>query len=411
MKQILRSISAVCAALIALTSFGGCAKKLPDVKLSVWASREYRDVIEDIAQNFSQTHSDEANFIITISEEKEITCKETVMSSPENAADLYIFADDQLDDLIGCGALLDISSEAEYIDSYCGGADSGAALSAERDGKYYAYPFVAGNGYFLYYNSDYFTEEDIGDLDTILDICEKNGKHFAMDFGSGWYIYSFFKGAGLDVGLNPDKTTNYCDWNSTTAPIKGIDVARAMLKIACHSGFASLDSDNFAERALNGDVIAGVSGAWNAEKLSEAYGDGYAAAKLPTYTAAGQKLQMASFAGYKLIGINAYSENSEWAMKLAEELTSEENQLEFFKARGECPANIKAAEADIVKSSPAVKALSEQSKYSYTQLVDDKFWNPTYIFGATIASKNADSRDLQELLDTMVNEITAQAIN
>lgn len=411
MKQILKSISAACAALIAMTSFSGCTKQLPSIRISVWASREYHDVFEDVVQEFSEKYSDKADFIITISEEKEITCKETVMSSPENAADLYIFADDQLDDLIGCGALCDISSEAEYINDYCGGADSGAALSSERDGKYYAYPFVAGNGYFLYYNSDYFTEEDIGDLDTILDICEKNGKHFAMDFGSGWYIYSFFKGAGLDVGLNPDGVTNHCNWNSTTAPIKGIDVARAMLKIACHSGFANLDSDNLAERALNGDVIAGVSGAWNADKLSEAYGSGYSAAKLPTYTAAGQKLQMASFAGYKLIGINAHSENAEWAMKLAEELTSEENQLRIFNARGECPANIKAAEADAVKSSPAVKALSEQSKYSYTQLVSDEFWNPTYIFGTTIASKNSDSRDLQELLDTMVNDITARVIN
>lgn len=397
--------------LIAMTSLSGCKKELPSVKLSVWASREYHDVFENIVEEFTQKYSDEANFIITISEEKEMTCKETVMASPENAADLYVFADDQLDDLIGCGALRDISSEADYINDYCGGADSGAALSSERSGKYYAFPFVAGNGYFLYYNSNYFTEEDIGDLDTILDICEKNEKHFAMDFGSGWYIYSFFKGAGLDVGLNSDGVTNHCNWNSTTAPIKGIDVARAMLSIASRSGFANLDSDSLTEKALSGDVIAGVSGAWNADKLSEAFGDGYAAAKLPTYTAAGQKVQMASFAGYKLIGINAYSENTEWAVKLAEELTSEENQLEFFKARGECPANIKAAEADIVKSSPVVKALSEQSKYSYTQLVSDKFWNPTYIFGATIASRNPDSRDLQELLDTMVKDITAQVTN
>lgn len=150
-----------------------------------------------------------------------------------------------------------------------------------------------------------------------------------------------------------------------------------------------------------------MSGAWNAEKIADAYGDGYAAVKLPTYTAAGQQLQMASFAGYKLIGISAYSENVEWAMKLANELTNEENQLELFRVRGECPANVKAAESDIVMSSPAVKAFSEQSKYAYTQLVADQYWNPTYIFGTTIAGQNADNRDLQELLDTMTERITA----
>lgn len=409
MKHGTKYVCAVLSAFIALTSFSGCAaKEIPVVKLSVWAPREYREIIEGLTQDFSNEYSDEANFIVTISEERELTCKETVMASPENAADLFVFADDQLDDLIGCGALLDLSSESDYISSYCGGADSGAVLSAERDGKCYAYPYVAGNGYFLYYNSNYFSDEEIGDLDKILEICEKNGKHFAMDFGSGWYIYSFFKGAGLDVGLNDDRTSNYCNWNSTETPIKGFDVAQAMLKIAAHPGFANLDSDKLAEAAQNGDVIAGVSGAWNVDKLSAAYGDGYAASKLPTYTVAGQKIQMASFAGYKLIGISAYSQNSEWAIKLAHELTNEENQLELFKSRGECPANVKAAEADIVKASPAVKAFSEQSKYSYTQLVSDKFWNPTYIFGTTIANKNADSHDLQELLDNMVNEITAE---
>ena len=400
----------VCAALsafIALTSFSGCAaKEIPVVKLSVWAPGEYRDIIERLTQDFSNKHSGEANFIVTISEEKEMTCKETVMASPENAADLFIFADDQLDDLIGCGALLDLSSESDYISSYCGGADSGAVLSAERDGKCYAYPYIAGNGYFLYYNSNYFSEEEAGDLDKILEICEKNGKHFAMDFGSGWYVYSFFKGAGLDVGLNPDGVTNYCNWNSTETPIKGVDVAEAMLEIACHPGFTSLDSDNYVEAAKSGDAIAGVSGAWNSDEIAAAYGDGYAAVKLPTYTVADQKVQMASFAGYKLIGINAYSENAEWAMKLAEEFTNEENQLEIFKARGECPANVKAAENDIVKASPAIKAFSEQSKYAYTQLVADQYWNPSYIFGTTISGKNADNRDLQELLDTMTGQIT-----
>lgn len=67
MKKILKCTSAVCAALIAMTSSVGCAKKLPDVKLSVWASREYHDVLENVAQDYAQKYSDKANFIITIS--------------------------------------------------------------------------------------------------------------------------------------------------------------------------------------------------------------------------------------------------------------------------------------------------------------------------------------------------------
>lgn len=54
MKKILKCTSAVCAALIAMTSFGGCAKKLPDVKLSVWATSEYCDFFENAAQELAQ---------------------------------------------------------------------------------------------------------------------------------------------------------------------------------------------------------------------------------------------------------------------------------------------------------------------------------------------------------------------
>ena len=51
-----------------------------------------------------------------------------------------------------------------------------------------------------------------------------------MDFKSGWYLYSFFKGAGLNVEISEDGLTNICDWNTTEGKYKGIDVAEAMCK-------------------------------------------------------------------------------------------------------------------------------------------------------------------------------------
>lgn len=401
MKKVIGLMTAAALAM----SLCGCQLKKDAVKLSVWAPAEYKTIFESVAEEFAEKYSDEADFIITISEEKEDSCKGTIMSSPENAADIFVFADDQLDDLRSCGALLDVSADGALIDDYCGGNSSGAVLSSVRDGKYYAYPFLAGNGYFLYYNSEYFSEEDIKELDKILDICEKNNKHFAMDFSSGWYIYSFFKGAGLELTLNSDGTTNSCNWNTE----KGEAVAEGMLDIALRDGFVSYNSDELVDGARSGDVIAGVSGTWNSEVLSEAYKSGYSAAKLPTYTVSGEQVQMASFMGYKLIGVSAYSEESEWAMKLAQELTNEKNQLMIFEERGECPANVKAAAYDEVVSSAAVKALSDQSEYAYTQLVADQYWDAAHIFGTTIASGNPDNRSMKELLDAAVERITASA--
>ena len=54
--------------------------------------------------------------------------------------------------------------------------------------RIYAYPITPDNGYFLYYNNAYLSEEAIQELDTRLDIAAKNGKLFEMDWSSGWYL-------------------------------------------------------------------------------------------------------------------------------------------------------------------------------------------------------------------------------
>ena len=71
----------------------------------------------------------------------------------------------------------------------------------------------------------------------------------------------------------------------------------------------------------DGSIIAGVSGTWNAKVAQEAWGENYAACKLPTYTVAGKQVQMASFAGFKLVGVNPYSQNMYDAMLFAEFMT------------------------------------------------------------------------------------------
>ena len=78
------------------------------------------------------------------------------------------------------------------------------------------------------------------------------------------------------------------------------------------------------EGVQDGTVVAGVSGVWNASEIKKVWGNDYGAVKLPTYTCAGQQIQMASFTGYKMMGVNAYSKHKDWALKLADWFTNEE---------------------------------------------------------------------------------------
>lgn len=406
-----RAAAFVAALTVSAAALAGCKKALPEVTLSVWCPSESVETIERMIDEFTELHSGEAAFHITVSEEEELSCKETVLANPAAAADIYSFADDQFLELYNAGALLEVTLDADTVIAENGGADNGAIRSATVDGKLYAYPVTASNGYFLYYNSAYLTEDDVKSLDRILQVAEENGKKFAMDFTSGWYIYSFFKGAGLDVSLNEDGLTNSCNWNSTDGKYKGTDVAEAMLRIAQSDGFLSCGDEEFSSGAADGTVIAGVNGTWNAVKIQEAYGENYAATKLPEYTVAGDSVQMCSFAGYKLMGVNSSAEHPEWAMMLAQWLTNEENQMTLFRLRGEGPSNVKAAASEEVQAARAIAALGEQSAYGYLQNVGGSYWTPTDIFGNTIAAGNPDGTDLQELLDTMVKGITSPPEN
>lgn len=387
----------------------GCQKQAsrPLVKLSVWWSDDGdRELVEEVIEEFRQEYEGEALFEVTVSKENVMNLKGTVLANPEEAADIFMFADDQLDALKDAGALLEITENTEQVISQNGGSDNGACRCALYEDKLYAYPLTTGNGYFLYYNAAYFDEEDIGDLDRILDIAAENGKKMTIDYSSGWYLYSFFKGAGLTLEKNADGVTNTCNWNAVDTPYKGVDVAETILRTAAHEGFISCDDQGFLDGVRNGTIIAGINGPWNAESVRQAWGDDFAAAKLPACTIAGDAVQMCSFSGYKMLGVNPHSENSGWAMKLAEKLSSEEMQRRRFALVGECPSNVNAAASEAVQSSPAVAALLAQSEYAYAQRVAESYWHASYIFGITMAGGNSDHQDLQTLLDQMTREIT-----
>ncbi|MFT4144344.1 MAG: extracellular solute-binding protein, partial [Mobilitalea sp.] len=199
----------------------------------------------------------------------------------------------------------------------------------------------------------------------------------------------------------------FCTWNATDTKYTGAQVADAIISIAKNPGFISVSDAEFATGITEGTIIAGVNGTWNAATAEAAWGDNYAATKLPTYTVAGDQVQMSSFAGYKLVGVNAYSEYAGWAMLLAEWITNYDNQVLRFETRGLGPSNVEAGASDAVQASPAIAALAEQSIYATVQRVGGKFWDPATAFGTIAAAGNADGIDLQVLVDTMVEGIIA----
>ena len=373
------------------------------VELTVWGAEEDMELLQEIAASFQARYT-EAHFQITCQPQSESSCKDALLGDLENGADVFTFADDQVAALAAAGALDPIEDAASIrADSL-----SAAVEAASVGGTLYAYPLTADNGYFLYYNKDYFSEEDVQPLDRILAAAEAAGRQTAMDWSSAWYVYAFFGNTGLEVGLNEDGLTNYCTWNSTDGPISGVDVAQAMLSIAASPSFSNRTDEEFLRGVQDGSVIAGVSGVWNAVAVQEAWGDSAGAVKLPTYTCGGQQVQMASFSGCKLVGVNAYSEHPDWAARLAEWITNEENQRLRFERRGQGPSNSSAAASAEVQNSAAIAALLAQSEFSQIQRVGGNFWAPVEEFSSSMAQGNPSGASLQAQLDRMVENVTAR---
>ena len=223
---------------------------------------------------------------------------------------------------------------------------------------------------------------------------EELGKEVGCEVANGWYLYGFFQGAGCTLTENEDQSNN-CDWNSET----GLAAAESLQSIASSSAFKSYGNDDLLANLNDGKVIAYVSGTWNVNAFSEAYGDGYAATKLPTFQVNGEDKQMASYSGYKFVGVNAYAENTGWSMLLAEFLTNAETQEAVYAATGEGPSNTEALSA---ASSVALEALAAQSEFAELQRVGGNYWTPAESLGKNIL----DGKVSQQVLDDAVAGIT-----
>ena len=375
------------------------------VSLTLWAEEDNFQMLEGMIESFKKKYS-EQEFEITLAVQSDATLRDVALGDVHSTADVFHFPDDQLNSLVAGGILEAVPNAAEVK-----AANTAASVeAASLNGTLYAYPMTADNGYFLFYNKDYFTEKDVQTLDGVLDAAAKAGKKLNMELNSGWYMYSFFGNTGMDFGINDDGVTNHCNWNTTEGTYTGVDVAKAIVDVVSHPGFLAASDGSFIESAKEGTVVAAVSGVWNAMSVKELWGDDYGAVKMPTFTIKGQQLQMSSFIGFKMVGVNSYSPNKEWAHKLADFITNEENQQVRFVQRNQGPSNIKAAASDEVMKVPAILAVIDQSQYGVLQRVGNNYWGACTKFADTLIAGNPENKPLQELLDTLVAEITASTV-
>ena len=127
------------------------------VALTVWGAEEDQALLEQIFDSFQAHYAGQADFQITYQPQSESNCKDVLLGDLENGADVFAFADDQVAALAAAGGLDPIADETAIRAASLPAAVEAASV----ENTLYAYPLTADNGYFLYYNKAYFTEEDV----------------------------------------------------------------------------------------------------------------------------------------------------------------------------------------------------------------------------------------------------------
>lgn len=365
--------------------------------ITVWVS-EMAGVKELTEQQIKDFMEENPGIVInaTIEGVTELDSATQMITSVEDGADLFCFAQDQLARLVQAGALTKLGTKAAAEVTELN--DSGAVAAATIGSDMWCYPMTSDNGYFLYYDKSVFTEDDLKTLDGILAAANAAGKKVHMDVSNGWYLASFFLGNGCTLTIEDGKQV--IDFNNAN----GLAAAEAIRAFCNDPAFVTGD-DSVLAGGIGDAIACGVSGTWVASAIQEKLGDNYGCCKLPTFTCDGKQVQMGSFLGCKIYGVNSQTAYPVDSMELAEYLTSEKAQIERYNVLNYGPSNVNALADDTIASNLALQALNAQSEFAVSQMVLGGFWTPAEAFGAELEAHSTG--DLQAMLDQLVEQALA----
>lgn len=376
-----------------------------DATLKVWGSQDDQAYLQEAIEMFKAAHPEAAGWTIETAVISSADAKDEVLKDPAAAADVFEFASDQLASLVEAGTLYKITTDRETVEA---NNVETAAAAACFGGDMYGYPSTS-NSYFMYYDKSMYTEEEVKSLDTMLAKDFGGATNFAMDLDNGWYMASFFFGAGCTL-FGPDgQDPTECSFNNDGGVLAG----KYILGLTQNPKVGNYDDtlllSGFADRALG----ATITGTWNASAIQESLGEDFGVATFPTVTYAdGSVVQPSPIVNFNIYGINAQTKYPLEAMLLANYLTSEEVQELRFLERNSTPVNKNlVANTELLAASPAVATLAEQTALASTvqssipQIAN--FWSPMEAFGQDCIAGAVTEDNMQEKLDVLVDSILA----
>lgn len=375
-------------------------------ELTVWGpsedqSEENGNWLPTMCEQFAAEHPNwDITFNYGVCAEGE--AKATVTQDVEAAADVYMFANDNLPDLVAANAIARLGGQTE---EYVKSTNSAAIVdSVSIDGAVYGVPFTT-NTWFMYYDKSVFSEEEAANLDKMLAKAK-----VAFPLSDSWYLASFYVANGCTLFGNANDEAQGIDFGGD----KAVAVTEYLVDLSNNPNFVN-DADGAGLAGLrDGSISAKFSGSWDYAAVKEALGDNFAAKELPTITIGGEEKQMMAFAGSKAIGVNPNCENMQVAVALASYLGGAEAQKAHYEMRSIVPCNTELLADPAVAGDALVTA--QNATFDTTAIIQPfvpamgNYWLPAENMGKAFVNKEITHENAAEKTEALNETLNTSVV-
>ena len=378
-----------------------------DITLKVWCPQNQVDtgIMEQQQTAFAAEHP-EWNITWKTEIVGEDKCQDSLLKDVGAAADVFMFASDQLPAMVEAGAIARLGGSTEEMVKTS--IAESVVATATVDDALYAIPFTH-NTFFMFYDKTILDDADVTSLEKIMaKETADNVYNFYFESAGGWKLGCYYYGAGLSIfGDDGSDLSAGVNWNNE----KGVAVTNYLIDLINNPKCAYDGEISVSELVADHRLGAWFDGAWNYDLYKEALGDDLGMCIIPTFNPDGTDYQLLGFYGSKCIGVNAQSQNMAAAVAFAAYLGNEANQVLRYELSAQIPANMAAGESEAVKADPLASVLVEEAnKASVAQPANSTFssryWTYAGAIPTEIRSGEINKNNVQEKLDAFVTAMT-----
>lgn len=418
MKKVLATLLASAMAVTAIGGLVACGGDGADDSktITVWAPDGALATYRTLADEFTSTYENGKykDYTIQFVAKGEGDVKDALVTNPSKGADVFFFEAGQIRDMIAQNLLQPLSGDyASYGTNVASRDIASYSDPLKQNNVYYGFPATTDNGWFMWYDSDFFTDaNDLKSLDKIVEKSKAANKQIAFPYNNGWYITSFFFGAGCTLDYNTEGK-----YEANVTGDKGEIAGKALVKYLGKENnkmangeiciFAPTDdtlNTAAANGIKNGTVSCGFIGTWVSKDMPA----NAKAAPCPNFTVDGTDYHMRSFSGGKYCGVNPRRDNKAVSVALADFFTSEKGQQLRYDNTGTAPSNKNVANSSAVKEDPVLTALIAQNQDSYAQLAQPQtMWDTMKSLGTALSTGDVTLTNLTTKLTETKTAIEA----